>query len=616
MSAGGGLLDFSAIHALLETDESLRRKLLGGGGGSNPPRSIGTYDTETDGFHNCQDLTCSKCGGKGRIPQPFLHGLYDGENYQEFETIQDVIAFVEQKRMIWFAHNGGKFDYHPLRPYMNTDQPVMLIAGRLAQFHIGESEFRDSLNIFPNTRLADFGVKNEIDYALMEPGVRDDPNIRSQISSYMRQDCVGLYEQVARYRRDYGKNLTQAGASMRYWEKHHFEAKAPRQTKRQFDRCKPFYYGGRVQCFESGVRDTSFKVADVNSAYPYAMMHKHPISPVPSESKHLPRSEEHIQTAMIRLKCTARGCFPWRGENGELYFPEDDPIGSAPRMREYWITGWEFLAALECDAVTNIQIREVLTFAQTVSFEDYIDHHYQARLAAGLSGDKAGRIFGKYFMNSLYGKFGADPSNYAEYVIASVDSIEAWRARGYQEYQDWGDGKWLMERPPSEEELQDIEGRWRYYNVATAGSITGFERAYLFKAMHKASGLIYCDTDGIAARDLSNLQYGKALGLWKDEGTFQRYAIAGKKTYAFQREGREEPYDPTLDEKDRSWKVASKGVAFHAMADGPEKIIALANGQSVNHIPQVPTYSVSRTHPVFINRSIRSTAKDIRFAPL
>lgn len=579
------------------------------------PRELWTYDTETDGFHNCQDVTCLKCGGVGRVPKPFLHGLYNGglEEYEEFETIEALVKFVESRRALFYAHNGGKFDYHPLRPYMNTDEPIMLINGRLSRFRIGTAEFRDSLNIFPNTRLADFGVKNEIDYAKMEPGIRDDPNIRAEISAYMRQDCVGLWEQVHRYRRDYGKRLTQAGTSMAYWEKHHYESKAPRQSKAQFERCRPFYYGGRVQCFESGVAQAAFQVADINSAYPFAMLQRHPITPMPSESRRLPRTTEQVQTSLIQLRCTARGCFPWRDPGtGELYFPEDEG-GNRHRMRQYFITGWELLAALEKDAVSNIQIERVLSFDQTISFKDYIEHHYHARMESQAIGDLAGKIFGKYFMNSLYGKFGADPSNYAEYLIATVDTLAHWKGRGYEEYQPWGDGKWLMERKPTPEQLADIQGKWRYYNVATAASITGYVRAYLFKALQECEGAIYCDTDSIAARRLDHLEMGERLGQWKHEGEFDRYAIAGKKLYAFHQAGAPEAYDPKA--KDPSWKVASKGVGFHADVNAPFKISDLASGHCVQHIPEVPTYSVSRTEPIFINRMIRSTAKDIRNAP-
>jgi hypothetical protein len=608
------MMDFAEIEKLLAEHKATQRSLRDGN--SKTPKELGTYDTETDGFHHCEDLACPKCLGLGRVPKPFLHGFYfgDTEEYVEFETVEEVVAFVEQRRALFYAHNGGKFDYHPLRPYMNTDEPVMLINGRIAKFRIGESEFRDSLNIFPNTKLADFGVKNEIDYELMEPANRVIPAVRREISLYMRQDCKGLWEQVDRYRREYGKSLTQAGASMKDWETRFHQAKAPRQTKTQFEQCNPFYYGGRVQCFEFGVQQTDFEMADKNSAYPEGMLHKHPISPCPTESKRLPRGEDYLRTSLIRLRCTARGCFPWRDpETRELYFPEDEALHARPRMREYCITGWEFLAALECNAVTNIQIKEVLSFDKLIDFDGYIQHHYQARMAADARGDKAGKIFGKFFMCGLYGKFGADPSNYAEYVIATTDTFRKWYAKGYREYQEWGEGKFLMEREPSEADLNDLTSRWRFYNVATAASITGYVRAEMFKAITKCAGMIYCDTDSVAARGVGQLSFGKELGYWKHEGKFDRYAIAGKKLYAFHQAGRSELYDPS--EKDPNWKVASKGVAFHAMADGPQKIIDLAQGYCVRHIPQSPTYSVTRAEPVFIKRTIRRTAKDIRHVP-
>lgn len=581
-----------------------------------PPRQLGTYDSETDGFHNCQDVHCEKCHGMGRVPKPFLHGLYIGETdeYIEFETIETLIAYVQERPLLLYAHNGGKFDYHPLRPYMNTDEPIRLINGRIAEFRIGEATFRDSLNIFPNTKLSDFGVKSEIDYSKMEPGVRDIPAVRREISLYLRQDCVGLYEQVLRFKNEYGSrngvSLTQAGTMMKLWERKYYGQKAPRQTRTQFKRCQPFYYGGRVQCFESGTRTTSFKVADLNSAYPRAMLEKHPISPDCSESRHLPRTDDAIRTCLIQLRCTARGCFPWRDEETrDLYFP-DDEAGPRARMRRYHITGWEFLAALETDAVKNIQIERVMTFAQTVSFSDYILPAYEARKKAKDEGDKAGAIFRKYEMNGLYGKFGADPANYAEYVIATEDTLLQWKQRGYEEYQEWSEGKWLMAREPSELELEDLTSRWRYYNVATAASITGYVRAQLFRAIYAASGVIYCDTDSIAARDMGRIEYGDELGQWKDEGEYDRYAIAGKKLYAFHLAGREEAYAP--DEKKPSWKVASKGVNFAAMVSGPEIIAKLAAGETFTHVPQVPTYSIVRQEPLFVKRSITRTAKDIR----
>lgn len=585
---------------------------------AKPARDVWTYDSETDPFHNCADTECEKCHGGGRIPQPFAHGVYNGatQQYEEFDSTEAVVDFFASRKALVYAHNGGKFDYHYLRDHINSDEPVMVINGRLARFRIGECEFRDSLNIFPNTRLADFGVKNEIDYALMEPEARSDPNTKNEISRYLRQDCVGLWDVVDRYRGKYGKSLTQATASMKYWEKM-TDLEAPRQTRTQYERYKPYYYGGRVQCFSSGVEHVKFSVADINSAYPFAMLRDHIFSPQAILDRHLPPAPE-IYKCLINLDCTSRGAFPWRDPNtGELFFP-DDEAGNRKRMRTYTITGWEFLTALELDAVANIHIRQVHTFPKSINFKEYIEHFYNQRLEAHARGDVAGKIFGKYFMNSLYGKFGANCANYAEYVIShpSAPEFQVWLSKGYTRYKPWGE-RWLLERKPTLEQLNDITGKWRFYNVATAASVTGFVRAYLFRALSAASGAVYCDTDSIAARDTSGLTFGDALGQWKNEGRFDRYSIAGKKLYAFHQEGAAEAYDPDYQKKkeNATWKIASKGVNLSSNALAPEIITHIAQGGTHRSLPQSPTYSITRQVPRFIARNLTATAQDMSQAP-
>src|SRR6516165_8269765 len=124
--------DFAGIQAALaaaSVKKSVERAL------SKGPRLLGTYDTETDPFHNCdQDgldgrALCIKCFGQGRIPYPFLHGIYLGESddYVEFTTVQEVVDYVSSRKLLLYAHNGGKFDLHPLRDHMNTDEPLKII---------------------------------------------------------------------------------------------------------------------------------------------------------------------------------------------------------------------------------------------------------------------------------------------------------------------------------------------------------------------------------------------------------------------------------------------------------------------------------------------------------
>lgn len=564
-----------------------------------------TCDAETDPFHNCDDPFCPKCHGQGRVPEPFIWGAYNGvtEEYVEFRTTAELAIFFAPRKTIVYAHNGGRFDYHYLREFVNSDENIMMIAGRMSKFRIGECEFRDSMNIFQQTRLKDFGGKLEIDYALMEADRRNDPNVMAEIKKYLRVDCVDLWNNLEKYFAQFGRGLTQAGAAMRVWSKM-AKVKPPRQSKEQFKRYKPFYYGGRVECFKQGVQTTPFKVLDINSAYPFAMLSKHPFSVDGIIDDRLPGTDSDIERALIRLSCVSDNAFPFRSVNGELTFPNDGQV------REYFVTGWEFLAGLEFNAIHNIQIHDVHTFPLSIDFAEYVQTFYERRKLAKARGDLAENIFCKLFLNSLYGKFGSNPAGaqggdeedspadgYQEYVIASDESMDRWTAAGFQSYKPWNE-RTLMIRP-----LPEI--KHTYYNVATAASITGFVRAYLFRASRLCRDLIYCDTDSLSAGDVSRLAIGKELGQWKVEMDCQRFAVAGKKNYAFEACDSSimdyHGYQSRVD-KTGPWKIASKGARLT-----PEELVRAASGETITYKPESPTYTITRDRPRFIDRKIRMT---------
>lgn len=543
-------------------------------------RDIWTLDCETDPFE------------KGLIPEPFLWGLYDGGNdlYYQFETAEEVAAFIEDQEILIYAHNGGGFDYHYMKPHFNSDSPIMVIGGRFARFHIGKAEMRDSTHLLP-VPLADF-QKQKVDYSIFRRHLRDRPENRKVIELYLESDCRNLYNFIREFFARYGSHLTQAGASMKYWSKK-YHVQIPRQSPHRYKQLRPFYYGGRVQCFERGERQANFKVVDINSAYPYAMTFKHPYSVGGESSRTLPKLREKIETALIRLIAVSKGALPLRADDGSLYFPDDERKG-----REYTVTGWEYLAGLETGTLEPVRIKEVVTFDELVSFEDYVAEFYEQRKQAKAIGDRASDIFAKIFLNSLYGKFAANPDNYNEYVISEPGSAayHDYLGDGFADSSLWDETRRLMIRP-----LPFY--RQRHYNIATAASITGFVRAYLWRALCQCSGPIYCDTDSIAARDLGGLAQGDALGAWKLEMTGDRFAVAGKKLYAF--------HDATKRAGDpKEWKIACKGVKLTA-----EEICRIARGGKVEYQPEIPTYSALRSGPVFIPREIVATARDIRKFP-
>lgn len=569
------------------------------------PREFWTTDAETTPFHNCADFACPKCHGLGRAPVPFVWGAYNGftGEYIEFATTAELVDFFRDKKTIVYAHNGGRFDYHFLRDDINSDDPLMVIAGRISKCKIGECEFRDSMNIFQQTALKQFGGKGEIDYALMEPERREEPNVKAEISRYLRQDCVMLWDALQAYFTKYGRGLTQAGNAMKIWSKMS-GIKPPSQTREQFKRFKPYYHGGRVECFRVGTQRVRSITVDRNSAYPHVMKHKHPFSVTSTIDDRLPPDSE-IERALIRVRCKSDGAFPYRQLDGSLIFPHDD------ERREYFITGWEWLAALEFNAIREIEIVECHTFPLSIDFAEYIDRFYSQRLAAKAAGDKAEDIFCKLFMNSLYGKFGSNPGGlsgegeednaadgYQEYLISHDDDMPRHKVDGYERYKPWG-VRHLMIRP-----LPEVQHK--YFNVATAASITGCQRADLFRASRMCNGLIYCDTDSITAEDVSRLPVGKALGEWKIELIAQQYGVAGKKNYAFEAEDTsiKEYYAYDSNEaKTGHWKIASKGAKLT-----PHELMRVAAGETIIYRPESPTFTITRNEPRFINRAIRRTS--------
>jgi hypothetical protein len=503
-------------------------------------------DAETDPFK------------RYRVPKPFLWGFYDGTEYREFDNTADLVARVREYDGVVYAHNGGKFDFHFLLPYVEPYTEFMLIHGRIAKLPLGLAELRDSFCILP-VPLAAY-QKDEIDYSIMEVGERDKPANRAEISRYLRHDCTYLWNLVREFRATYGNHLTLAGAAMKQWEKM-TPLGLPKTDEEFYRKLAPWYVGGRVQCFEQGEIHGHFSVVDIRSAYPRAMCERHPYSAHYVESKGFrPGADFYL------LRCIARGCFPFRGMGlfGQpcLTFPDDDEV------REYHVTRWEFEAAVDTLSVYDVEVLRSITFGGHTDFKPYVDHFYALKQDAEARDDKASRIFAKLFLNALYGKFGANPLEYEQAmfvpreVMHGLDAL-GWRAAGEI-------GPWGLAQAPMD------DWRMRFYNVGTAASITGWVRAYLWRAICASEGVLYCDTDSLPARK-PNVKIGEALGEWTHEGDFDRAGIAGKKLYVFE------------NSITGAYKLASKGARLTKA-----EMWELARGGTVEWTSQSPSISVHR----------------------
>lgn len=520
-------------------------------------KTISVIDSETDPFvYN-------------RIPKPFIWGYYDGKEFKHFPTTKQIIEFISPRDEYIYAHNGGKFDFHFFLKYIPLSK-ALIINGRIVQMRLGNAILRDSFAILP---MALSGYKkDEIDYAKFEASIRK--TYMDEIIKYLRGDCVYLHELITAFIAEFGNKVTLASAGLcraKIVDKiSHFK------TNRFFySLFKPYYHGGRVSIFHKGIVKKKTYIYDINSAYPFAMVHEHPFGNKASFST---KPNKISELSMYKVYGIANGAFPYCNERGKLSFPNDN------EKREYHVTGYELRTALDTKSF-NGKILSAIEFAESISFPKYIDKYYQ--LKKNSTKQSIPYILAKLAMNSVYGKLAANPDKYFDYVLCAPNKAKEIREKYNGAIVYFCDDFALVA-------IEIDESRKRFYNVATAASITGYVRAMLWSAIKKVENnghtVYYCDTDSIIT-DCPNLQTSNELGDWKLEQENDLLYLYAPKLYA------------ARDAKSHKWKIASKGVDFDH-----NDIKNLCMGKSVTWYNQAPTFSI-RHEPIFIDRTIGRTKK-------
>lgn len=483
-----------------------------------------TLDAETDPFKY------------GRAPKPFVWGLYDGEHYVDFwgdDCTAHLIEYLQDESdVIIYAHNGGKFDFFFLLLWLDPD--IFMINGRIAKATLfdGSIELRDSWLILPLPLSAH--DKDTIDYSKMEREERDQH--KNEILRYLKKDCVSLHEWVMNFRNQFGGKLTLASSAFAQLKKTNYPLES---TYEQFDSTfRNFYFGGRVQCFDTGFFSGPLKYVDINSAYPYAMTFRHWQGGNYVEHLKLPDPDKN-GSWFADIEVKSYGALPFRHE-GKLYFPDDG------LTRRYFASGWEINAGLETASLKIQKVHRVYKPMFTHTFTEYVDKFFAMKLDAEKKGDKTTRQFAKLMLNSCYGKFGQDGREFKKFRLCDFGEVPVdfpdWELHAETDFL-----KTIFERP------DPID---RFYNVATAASITAFVRAYLWKAIVNSDGVLYCDTDSLICRGFGGAVSDK-LGDWGLEARVDEAYIAQRKMYALLTDTGEK-------------KTASKGVrlSFEQIKEG------------------------------------------------
>lgn len=513
---------------------------------------LAVIDLETDPFKY------------GRAPLPFAAGFFDGDIY--FQTwgdncIEEMMRFLEEypEPLRIYAHNGGKFDFWFMQSWI--DNPLMFIKSRLVKGMLCERhEIRDSFSILP-VPLRDY-KKDETDYSTFEYDKRE--RHKKSICLYLQHDCEYLYDLVSQFVDEFGASLTIGSSALKALKKFHPQSHQSRWHDAEF---RPYYFGGRVECFRHGRCDGDFKFYDVNSMYPFVMRdYEHPIGDEYFYSKRLPDSGFYFAD----ISCDSLGALPVRGKHGGLSFPHG--------AYRFLACSHEIQTALENNLIKNVKVHAVNRARKTQNFAAFVEKFSARKIQYEVEGNKAMRLFMKLVLNSAYGKFATDPNQFKDTIL--YDDIETLLNDGCEYVGQFGT-RFLGERST------EIRA-YSYHDVAVAASITSAARSVLLHGLSRASNAIYCDTDSIVAEDLDMPLHDTALGAFKNEASANEVYIGGKKMYAAFLQG-------------EGVKKASKGVQLSY-----QDIVKVAMGESVLSPIEAPNLRMGKPAK-FIARTIAMT---------
>ena len=559
--------------------------------GAERLRNIEILDTETDPFDaTTQDKIF-----------PFLAVLYslnfdpiviwDNDNEKFINKLLAAIESLPDKYTI-YAHNGGKFDY---MFFINRLRGKVSFKGRgIMSAKIGEHELRDSFHILPE-KLKNW-KKDDFDYRRMARHCRE--KYRDEIIQYCINDCRYLLEFVRKFVDECGLKISIGQAAMARLKQSYKVASLGENTDAFL---RQWFFGGRVECLAGSGHFVggTWKLFDVNSMYPYVMAHyRHPIS-----NEFFRRSgKPNENTIFIKLRCENRGALIRRGENNETT--------AGATEGSFLTTRWEYEVAKKHGLIKNVIIEDCIDFMETSDFSKFVNPIYDRRLEIKkllkkceeespewLEHKKDDYLL-KYLMNNAYGKFAQNPRRFKEHWLTSPGEKPPEEAG-----EGWGDlpafesnSHVIWERP---------NPNVHFNNVATAASITGAARSILLDAICYAEQPIYCDTDSIICRELSNVQIDPIkLGAWDLEKEFDEVIICGKKEYICKVKGKQ-------DGQEGRYKVRCKGAQFEQdeILDGRvwKKFQSMLDGKIIQVLNRAPTMT-KQGDQYYMKRNIRATA--------
>lgn len=381
----------------------------------------------------------------------------------------------------------------------------------------------DSLKIIPMSVDAmpkSFGIpmqKLELDY----DGSREVGHVMTEKEkAYISNDVLILAKALAFMYDQNMKKLTTGSNALNYYKKQTgkklYEKWFPKLSMTDDADIRLAYKGGftYLNPHYKGKDVGAGSVYDINSMYPWAMAYK-PLpygTPVYFQGKyeHSGVYDLYIQCLKCEFKLKPNRIPSIQIKNNWRYM-ETEYLTESNGPTILHLTCVDLELMFHNYDVYNIDYISGYCFKSRIGmFKDYIDHWYDVKTNSRLEGNKGMEKLSKLMLNSLYGKFGANP-----------------KGKSKVPYFDHEKNKVCYSMGPEE----DRKGGY----LPVACFITAWCRDNIIRSAEKCGDrFIYADTDSLHILgteppeiDIDN----KRLGAFKLEETFDRAKFIRQKTY-------------------------------------------------------------------------------------
>lgn len=464
----------------------------------------------------------------------------------------------------WWAHNGGKYDdCFLLEACIRMGWAVEghVAAGRLITMTITPPDSKRSLKLYDSMAMLPSKLKDVAkDFQLKSSKLLGEDDYSVDVRRWSlerlelgcRADCEVVLEALERVEsmlEEWGGGLraTFSAAALSVVEAKTPDLPSMLAHRVQNSVARSAYCGGRVEVFHH--RPEGWLTEwDVNSSYPWSMTQKLPYRLKGStfDKRHIEatlKGERFSGVVLARVKVpdTEIPPLPFIHPEGGVYFPTGE--------WEAWFSAPELAYARELGV--HVEPLEAIRFTAEEPFGAFVGELYSLkRTATG-----ALKSFAKFMLNGCYGKFGQRPERENLRIFASEEEAFAWALSR-------PDGTTRPLSAHDERFWSEAVEKWaKRTHYALAAAVTAHSRILLHRALVKAKGLAYCDTDSVHASG-GDFETGPELGQLKVEIKRMRAKFYAPKLYELHPEEGEPHYACKgfpVTEKDfravvKSWK--------------------------------------------------------------